>query len=476
MSAEAEKIFLAGIFPGHRERLLKVSVTVPPEVLMDPHLRALYHFTVLFLDHYGDMPNPATVKLHLETTYDAGEGANIWVAYAAAVGTSVPEADFLYAAQILTDAAEKRMTGEALGIAFEIFDSGYNIGTETLQGHRAAQEYLASRLPEIRRTGLLEGAGEGDVRSEVQAIWDEYERKENAGELPGIEFGLPTLDNGTGGMHRGDLILVAAYTSHGKSQICTSMGWDASVRQGKNVFYATSETSREDIRNRYLARHSRLPKFGLPDGLDHNKIRRSVLSASEKAVLQQVLLDLANPNNGYGTFHIAQIPRGSTLTYLEMRALAKHREWGVDLLIDDYLNLLKPERARTSQREEASDILKDAKVLATSFGTHGVPVVSPWQISRMAYQKAQAQQMYDLDALSEASEAEKSADLILGLWHNSLLDPRRTSVQVMKNRNGAPIKKIDCAVDYRNAFFAETGDIAAAYAKPGGVTTAGGAL
>ena len=475
MSAEAEKIFLAGIFPGNQERLLKVSVTVPFETLMDPHMRWLYQFACYFLDKYGGVPNSNTVKLHISTAFDAGEAANVWIAYAAACNTHVPEPDFMFAAQTLTDEAERRQTGEALGIAFEIFDSGYNIGTETLQGHRAAQEYLAQRLPDIRRSGLIEGAGEADVRSEAVAAAREYAASKQAGALPGVSFGLPTLDAGTGGMHKGDLVLVAAYTSHGKSQLCTNLGWEAAIKQGKNVFYATSETARVDIRNRFIARHSRLPQFGMPEGIDHNKIRRGALSAHEEEVFAAVLTDL-HTNTDYGLFHIAQIPRGSTLGYLEMRMLAKDREWGVDLAIDDYLNLLKPERSRTSQREEASDILKEAKVLASSFGAGGVPFVSPWQISRMAYQKAQAQQFYDLDALSEASEAEKSADLILGLWHNSLLDPRRTTVQVMKNRNGAPIKKIDCAVDYRNAYFAEAGDIAMSHVSAGGVTGAGGAV
>lgn len=421
-------------------------------MLADENSRFLYATATQFLDRYGDVPSHQVIQQFVSHDRDPGAATALWQHYCNASATPVSDSEFAHAVDQLVDNATRNATGEALAVAFEILDSGYTFGTETVHGHDAAREYLASKMTEIARTGAVAGAPEVDVHEDVRNVWDAYHERKNAPASAGIRFGVPALDEPTGGLQKGELALVAGYTHSGKSQFCVSAAWSAAIEQGKNVFYSTSETSRADITNRFIARHSRLPQFGMPEGLDHSKIRRGTLRPEEEKIFGAVLADL-HSNPAYGRFHVSQIPRGATLGYLENRMLAKHHEWGIDLAVNDYLNLLKPEKSRGTQREEASDILKDAKTLATSFGDDGVPFLSPWQINRSGYQAAQQSQTYSMDSLSEASEAEKSSDLILTLLHNALMDAKRVTVQMLKNRNGPGMTKTEMAVDYRNAFF-----------------------
>lgn len=473
MAGTPTSLFIAGLFPRSRERALRAAAQVLPEMLSGDHARFLYSAASQYIDKYGDLPTPQVMQQIVGSHNDAGEASAIWQTYAAACSTPVNDAEFDYSVDQLIDNSIRNSTGEALAVAFEIMDSGYQIGSETLHGHDAAREYLSTRMAEISRTGLSEAAAGVDVDKDATAVWEEYFRRKSQPDGEGVKFGIKTLDEHTGGMQRGELVLAAGYTSSGKSMLCVAAAWSAAMEQGKNVYFATSETSREDITNRLIARHSRLPQFGHPEGLDHSKIRRASLNSSEEKIFKAVLEDL-HYNTSYGRLHVAQIPRGATLNYLESRMLLKHQEWGIDLAVNDYLNLLKPEKSRGTQREEASDILKDAKVLATSFGGGGVPLLSPWQINRTGHQAAQSSQMYSLDSLSEASEAEKSADLVLTLLHNPSMDAKRTALQVLKNRNGALMAKSELAVDYRNSYFAALGSGSAVNASSGGSVLQGG--
>ena len=62
--------------------------------------------------------------------------------------------------------------------------------------------------------------------------------------------------------------------------LATQTAWHAAFVQGRNVFFATSETVRAQVMRRMLARHSKLPQFEFPEGLDTTKIKNGTLTAS----------------------------------------------------------------------------------------------------------------------------------------------------------------------------------------------------
>ena len=292
------------------------------------------------------------------------------------------------------------------------------------------------------------------MRLESESIFQMYLDSKHSEGKDMIPTGFPTIDKTIGGLTYGDLCLIAAFTSQGKSQMCAQLTWEAAVLHGKNTYYATSETVRPTIIRRIVSRHSRLPQFEMPEGLDSAKIKQGTLTEHEEKVFKAVLDDLNN-NPAYGTLHIAQIPRGATMSYVEARLTRQHQQTPIDLTVWDYLNLLKPDQKRASQREEANDLLKDAKTIAAGFAEgRGIAFVSPWQVSREKFEHAQNNGFYTLDSLADTSEAEKSADLILALlrFNDS---PKKAKLQTLKCRDGAIPPQIELDIDYRTSFLTE---------------------
>lgn len=238
------------------------------------------------------------------------------------------------------------------------------------------------------------------------------------------------------------------------TQFCCQTAWDAAVMQGANVYFATSETVRTTVRRRIVARHSRLPKFGLERGLDSTDLKNGTLSPEEEKALLAVVKDL-DTNSNYGKIFISQIPRGATLSYFETRMNRQQQQWNIDLALMDYLALLKSDRKRTSEREEMSEVIKDAKVFATSFNNgKGVPLITPWQIRRESYQDAQRTGAYGLSSLSDTAEIEKSADQIISLLRVPE-SPGTLSLQFLKMRDGEIPNAITLTHDFRNALLTD---------------------
>jgi replicative DNA helicase len=271
--------------------------------------------------------------------------------------------------------------------------------------------------------------------------------------------GIPSIDDRTSGFQNGELILIAGYTGEGKSMFAAQTAWHAAVEQGKNVFFATSETIRPQVRRRILARHSRQQQFGLREGFNTTDLKNATLSDEHIDLLNDVVHDLGH-NPAYGKLYIAQIPRGGSLGFLEARLQRQQSQWNIDLLIVDYLALLRPERRRGTQREELSDILKDAKILATSFNQgKGLPLVSPWAMSQTAWKDAREKDRYTLANLADTSEAEKSSDILISLLGHS--DSRReVKGQLLKNRDGDAANEFDLTTDFRSAYLSERAEVA----------------
>lgn len=266
------------------------------------------------------------------------------------------------------------------------------------------------------------------------------------------------------------LYITQDYLVTHNTQMCCQTAWSAAVEQGKNVFFATSETVRATVRRRIVARHSRQPQFGLPKGLDSTDLKNGTLSVPQEKVLQAVLDDLKN-NPAYGKLHIAQIPRGATLSYVEARMNRAASEYQVDLALCDYLALLKSDRKRNSEREEMNEILKDAKVFATSFQDGlGVPFISPWQIKQASFKDAQTTGAYGLASLADTSEAEKSSDQIITLLRQAE-QQQQLSLQFLKMRDGDIPNAITLQTDFRNAYLGTSGG---GMQSGGGFSFAGG--
>lgn len=369
--------------------------------------------------------------------------------------TEVSDGEFRAAVDQLRDYLDRYQTGAALTVAYDILERGITgEDGEKVYGHQAAREFFLREIAEIEERDVNDEAPEGDIRDEADRLVRMYEEVHGSEEIRGIEFGIPYLDSQTSGVQPGELCLIAAYSSEGKSQVCAQQAWHASVVQQRGVFFATTETVRDQTIRRILARHSRDPKFGLPNGLNSRDILKGSLSDIERRKYFDVIEDFSSTA---AMCHISQMPAKATVDFVASRATRVNRSNRVDLILIDYLQLFEAPGRSRGEREDYNQILRSSKRLAASFDNgRAVAVVSPWQINKQAYKEALEAQSYTLASLADTSEAEKSPDLVI-----TLLRPSEEShlgkMQGLKLRDSPKIPPFDVEVDYRNSFIGDTG-------------------
>lgn len=449
------KTLLAAIIPNRRDLLDRALRHLSPDHFPDRILANIYTMLERYSEVTGAiMTRAALGDLLAATRADAGKIALYEETYDLLAASDADEAAFRWSLEQIRELAAERATGEALTQAMEILTRGAESDRgEHLLGHSAARTHVLQRFAEIDRDLSMQEAPEGDIGVEGDDILAEYAEREaarKAGRILGVEFGIPGLDGKTGGLSRGDLGLVVGYTSEGKTHLGVQLAWHASVKQGLNVVFLTTETIRTTVRRRFIARHSTLEHFEIPNGLNSRDIKDNTLNAEQKQQLAAVVADFSR-NPAYGKRWVSQVPRSATISYVESKLIRLQRMFPIDLVILDALYLLRPDRRRNTDREELSNILKESKQLATTFNDGaGVPLISPWQVSRAARQEAERTGYYTSQALSETAEASNSADLIVSLLAPLDNDQRVATLkmQVMKHRDGERLNSVDVSVDY----------------------------
>lgn len=456
------KVVLGGIIPGRRDRLMVAMQQLEEEHFRQDAERVMF----VLLDKFHNITADVMGQKHLQ---DLLKRKDVEVTkqvlyeelYLEVEAMEVSDADFRYAIEALKDVRSRQLTGEAITTSFEILENGAEVEGRDLKGHDEARAYLYQELGRIDRLGLKETAPEGFMRREAAEMMQEYaDKKSKPLSAQGIFTGVPAIDSITAGYQPGELILYCGYTGTGKSMFAVQTAWYAAIKQGKNVFLATTETIRPVVRRRILSRHSREPQFGIPGGLNSRDLKNASLTPETEKKMQEVIADFKE-NPTYGDIFIAQVPRGATLGFLESRLIRQQANWHIDLVIMDYLALLKPDSSyRDSRVAMFSDLLIEAKQIAVTFDQgRGIPLISPWAMQQGAYKEALKVGEYSLASLSDTSEAEKSADQIMSMLK---LDnpPNELKMQFLKNRDGETPPPFTLKSDFKTAYFGEIRDAA----------------
>lgn len=453
-SHDHAKVVLGGIIPNRLDLLYRVQSQLLPEHFTDPMHRVIYIMLINYLGiASGVMSKEDMLDILGSKKADPGKIANFSELYDELSEIEANESQVVWSVDQLREIKAEKETGEALTEAMEILTKGQDLKGEHIQGPVAAREYLVGRLYEIENELITAEAPEGDVRDEVVEILNDYKERKRLREQNlsvGVHTGLIEIDETLCGAQAGDLILVAGYTGAGKSQFVTNWAWHAAVEQGRNVIFATTETHRDQVRRRIIARHSCHPKFGLEQGLNSKDLKTGHLTEDEERIFEWVVQDLSKSE---GMIHIKQIPKDSKLSYLdaEMHRINKARK--LDLAVMDYVRLLTSDRKRQSDREEQSNLIVGSKNLGVGFDKgRGIPFITPWQVNRTSWEEAMKCGHYKLTGLAETSEAEKSADGVITLLRtvDTGGNPRQAMIkgQLLKQRDGETLESVMLEVDY----------------------------
>jgi replicative DNA helicase len=461
----AEKL-LAAIIPDRRDLLDRALRHLDTDHFVDPVHRSMFQLLERYAEVTGAiLPRGALDDLLRRGRADAGKLAQFLEVYDLLAGMSADESDFRWSLDQLRELSAERSTREALTHGMEVLTRGVDEKGELFRGHVEARTRVLQRFAEIDRSLSMMEAPEGDMRTEGEDILAEYQAAEAArtsGQFIGVEFGIPALDARLSGIRNGELFLIAGYTSEGKTALICQLAWNAAVNQGRNVVILTTETLRGQVRRRVISRHSCVEAFNIPGGLNSRDIKDGTLNAEQKRQLASVVTDFTR-NPGYGSVYIVQVPRNATMSYIESKLVRIQRQFPIELVVMDYLALLKSDRRRQSDREELGNILKEAKQLATTFNDGaGIPFVSPWQVNRTNREIAERTGYYTAQALSETAEASNSPDGIITILAPLDNDKRicKVKMQALKVRDGQKANNIEIQVDYATSRFAAPEDVA----------------
>jgi hypothetical protein len=399
---------------------------------------------------------PGTVQM-FEEAYDG---------FAAALPE---EHQFRHAVDQLRELAAERATGEAFAFGRQILaaseaepvklDDGRRVW-----GHLEARAYVQAALADAEQLGAEADTPAGDVTGEGDEVMAAYARAKemrHSGKRIGVALGLPALDRYLGGGVGKGLGLIVAGTTVGKSSLCVQAAWFNAVIEGRDVLVFTTEQHRDEVRMKLVARHSRLPKFGLPQGLDTARIRGGWLNEEEERILAWVLDDLKT--GGYGGLEVVQMPERCTVPMWTGRAESMARRRRPDLLVFDYLQLCDPARVSRESREHEnqSGIVKASHRWAqTAFHGQGVTLLSPWQANQAGAQALRGAGGFSLDThMSQSSEAAKTAGTVITLAAPEEDTSRGRAaplvLTVEKNRDYARGGRFQAVADYATSYFAD---------------------
>ncbi len=227
----------------------------------------------------------------------------------------------------------------------------------------------------------------------LQAIVARLEElHQHPGRLTGVASGYYDLDDMTGGFQPGELIVIAARPSMGKTSFALNvLHHICSVNRRPAALYSL-EMPAEQIVSNFLCVHNHL---------DTHDFRRGTLRQKDWQTLEASLDDLVGL-----PLYIDDSP---TLRVLDLRARARrlvHRQ-DVELIVVDYLQLMSSNRNRENRATEVAEISQGLKALARELG---VPVIAVAQLSRRVEQEQRRPRLSDL---RESGAIEQDADVVL---------------------------------------------------------------
>jgi replicative DNA helicase len=370
------------------------------------------------LSERGDVIDVITLSEELKKTAELEAAGGL--PYLAELLDAVPTAaNIEYHAKIVREKALLRNLIEASSI---IIRDAYE------QGERSVDEILDEAEQRVFQVAQSHERG-GFVRIK-EILWPTFEHIEHLQQsktgITGVPAGFPDLDRMTTGFQRGDLCIVAARPSMGKTSWVLNVAQNAAIEHEVPVAIFSLEMSKEQLVQRFLCAEGRV---------DSQRLRRGQLSADE---YQRLAAAAGHLNTA--SIWIDDSP-GNTV--LEMRAKARRlmAESRFGLLVIDYMQLMSSHRSSESRTQEVSEISRGLKALARELE---IPVIALSQLSRAPEQRTDRRPQ--LSDLRESGSIEQDADLVMFLYRPEYyfgpIDKDGTSVEgkaeliIGKQRNG----------------------------------------
>jgi replicative DNA helicase len=311
---------------------------------------------------------------------------------------------------------EKATLRELIGSATDIITKCYDQNEDSIAGvldeaektiFSIAQKKSAQHFVQLNIWLKKTFAHLSDVKSHSKGI-------------TGVPSGFSKLDDMTSGLQSGDLIILAARPSMGKTSLAINIAMNAALANYAVGIFSL-EMSAEQLTLRILSTES---------GIAHHHIRNATISSDEWIELTNVAAKLA------------QLPvfiddtAGQSIMDLKTQARKLKAQHNIKMLVVDYLQLLHSPKKHENRHQEVSEISRTLKALAKELG---VPILALSQLSRAVDSRVDKRPM--LSDLRESGAIEQDADVIAFLYRDSVYNPdtdhpHLAELIIGKQRNG----------------------------------------
>lgn len=224
--------------------------------------------------------------------------------------------------------------------------------------------------------------------------------RQNGEHFSGVTSGFLELDNLTSGLQRGEMIIIAARPSVGKTAFAMNIIEHVGIDKKMPCAVFSLEMSKQQLAQRMLCSRS---------GVDSHKLRRGMLTKQDRDRLSYAVGELSQ-----GQVFIDDTP-GLTLMDLRTKARRLKLQYNIELLALDYLQLMEaPGRADNRQQEIAS-ISRGVKALARELS---IPILCLSQLNRASESEQRLPRTSDL---RESGSIEQDADVVMLLHRESVM-------------------------------------------------------
>lgn len=317
-----------------------------------------------------------------------------------------------YGRRIEETAIRRRMIKAANKIAQLAYKE--NLSLETVMD---GSEKAVFNVSEKRLTRDLE-----PIQHVLGAYYNRIETLSKRDEdLVGVPTDFKDLDTLLGGLQASDLLIIAGRPGMGKTGFMLTAARNAAVKHKQHIAIFSMEMSNEQIVQRIISQET---------GISTQKLRRGELTPRQWELFAQAV-EVLNDTHIF-------LDDTPAITPLQLRTKCRrlHLEYGIDLIIVDYLQLMTTDMRNNNRVQEVSEISRNLKILARELD---VPVLAAAQLSRAVEQRSDKRPV--LSDLRESGSLEQDADIVMFIYRpeqyeEDTIQENLAEIIISKHRNG----------------------------------------
>lgn len=408
---EAEQSVLGAIFL-EPQSLITASETLLADDFYQAAHRLIFE-TMLRLNDLGKAIDVVTVTEELSSRNQLDDVGGI--SYMTELANAVPTAaNIAYYSEIV---AQKSLLRKLIRTATKIVEDSFTREDEVA-------ELLAEAEKQIMEVANRSNSGDfKHVKDVLVQTYENVEKLQNRkGDITGIPTGFRDLDRLTAGFQRGDLIIVAARPSVGKTAFALNVAQAVGTQTSENVAIFSLEMGADQLVMRMLCAEG---------NIDAQVLRTGALTTEDWRKLTMAMGSLSHAG--------IYIDDAAGVRVNEIRAKCRRlkQESGLGMILIDYLQLIQGSGSSGQNRQqEVSEISRSLKALARELE---VPVIALSQLSRGVEQRQDKRPM--MSDLRESGSIEQDADIVAFLYREDYYDKETEDANtieiiVAKQRNG----------------------------------------